>query len=265
MVLVADSDVEAAKNTAAALSSWGLQPVLVHDGVEALLTIQRMLPRAVVLDAALPKMYGFQICEMLKRNESLRYIKVVLVGTIYHKGRYHRPPSELYGADVYLEQPDLPDGLMSFMTQFGFELTETASSTVGAPPSPPTSAPVAPDPVAAPPDRAAPPPAAVGPAVAPSPSAPVVATEPAPVAGDEFAEARATAERLARIIVSDIILYEPDKFQAAVLAGNVVEAMDASLGEGRSLFAQRIDARVREEKDFLIEELLRVARERGMQ
>ena len=107
MVLVADSDVEVAKNTTTALSSWGLQPVMVHDGVEALLTIQRMLPRAVVLDAALPKMYGFQICEMLKRNESLRHIKVVLVGTIYHKGRYHRPPSELYGADVYLEQPDL--------------------------------------------------------------------------------------------------------------------------------------------------------------
>ena len=278
MVLVADSDVETAKNTAAALSSWGLQPVLVHDGVEALLTIQRMLPRAVILDAALPKMYGFQICEMLKRNESLRYIKVVLVGTIYHKGRYHRPPSELYGADVYLEQPDLPDGLIPFMTQFGFELAKTASSMVGEPPdepmavapppatpSPPASAPVAPDLVAAPPDGVAPPPAAVESAVAPPPTAPSVATEPAPVAGDEFAEERAQAERLARIIVSDIILYEPDKFQAAVLAGNVVEAMDASLGEGRSLFVQRVDARVREEKDFLIEELLRVARERGMQ
>jgi hypothetical protein len=104
----------------------------------------------------------------------------------------------------------------------------------------------------------------VGAAVAPPPIAPTVAPVPAPVATDELAEERAQAERLARIIVSDIILYEPDKFQAAVAAGNVVEAMDASLGEGRSLFAQRIDARVREEKDFLIEELVRVARERGM-
>ena len=44
LILVADSDVEAGKRTAAAVASWGLQPMLVHDGVEAMLTIQRMLP-----------------------------------------------------------------------------------------------------------------------------------------------------------------------------------------------------------------------------
>ena len=304
MVLVADSDVEMAKSTAAALSSWGLQPVLVHDGVEALLTIQRMLPQAVVLDAGLPKMYGFQICEMLKRNESLRHIKVILVGTIYHKGRYHRPPSELYGADVYLEQPDLPDGLIPFMTQFGFDVN--VSSTAGSEPTPPEpmateppsvspspalDSPASPDPVtAAPPEFPAPapsplsapaPPAPTAPAPPPVVSEPEVASDavavappvpevtappaPAPAADDEFAEERAMAERLARIIVSDIVLYQPDKFQAAVFAGNVVEAMDSSLDEGRSLFSQRIDARVRDEKDYLVEELLRVARERGMQ
>ena len=64
LVLVADPVIEEGKATASALAAWGLQPILVHDGVEAMLTIQRTLPCAVIIDAALPKMYGFQICEV---------------------------------------------------------------------------------------------------------------------------------------------------------------------------------------------------------
>jgi hypothetical protein len=72
------------------------------------------------------------------------------------------------------------------------------------------------------------------------------------------------AERLARIVVSDIVLYNEQRFAAAVRAGNVLEAMEGDMQEGRALFIQRIDAGVRESRDFLADELLRVARQRGM-
>ena len=81
---------------------------------------------------------------------------------------------------------------------------------------------------------------------------------------DGLADERAKAERLARIIVSDVILYNQEKFARAVAAGRVVEMLDPDLEEGRALFRQRIDARVREERDHLAEELVRVARTRGM-
>jgi hypothetical protein len=71
------------------------------------------------------------------------------------------------------------------------------------------------------------------------------------------------AERLARIVVSDIVLYSKEKFEAAVEAGNVLEAMQPELAEGRSLFTSRIDPSVQEIRDFLQEELLRVAAARG--
>jgi hypothetical protein len=60
-------------------------------------------------------------------------------------------------------------------------------------------------------------------------------------------------------VVSDIVLYNQEKFDAAVQSGDVVGAMDAELAEGRTLFAQRIEAGVRESRDFLTEELLRIA------
>ena len=119
LVLVADAEVEAGKAIASALVDGGLQPVLVHDGVEAILTIQRTLPRAVVLDAGLPKMFGFQVCELMKRNESLRHIQVVLVGAIHHRDRYRRAPSEIYGADAYLERHQLRENLLETLRGFG--------------------------------------------------------------------------------------------------------------------------------------------------
>lgn len=259
LVLLADSDLETCKANAAALAEWGLHPLLVHDGVEAILAIQRSLPRVVVLDAALPKMFGFQVCELMKRNEQLRDIKVVLVGAIHQRDRYRRPPSEIYGADAYIEMPELPAGLRAVLRGFGLPVGGVAEAPAAAPSLElPTPAPVV-----APPPRAVEPPRAPAPAV--QPPAPVAAV-PEPAASDPaIADEIAKAERLARIIVSDVVLYNEAKFTAALRSGHVARAMDADLEEGRALFRQRIDARVREMRDFLAEELLRVARSRGMQ
>jgi hypothetical protein len=80
-----------------------------------------------------------------------------------------------------------------------------------------------------------------------------------------LAEEREKAERLARIVVSDIVLYQAEKFEQAIQGGNLLELLDSEIEEGRKLFRQRIDERVREECDHLVVELTRVARERGMQ
>jgi CheY-like chemotaxis protein len=290
LVLVAMPDVELAKQTASTLVERGLQASLVHDGVEAMLEVQRQLPRVVVLSASLPKMYGFQVCEVVKRNESLRSIAVVLAGSIHHTGRYRREPNELYGADAYLEDPDLPGGLIPILERIGVPMTPAPiQSSEPAPPAPPApleSAPAMPEPAPTPAEmpEPAPTPAAMPEAtpapvmpepmpqqqaapVAPTPTLPAAETAPDPAAmgeDDGFGEERAKAERLARIIVSDIILYNEEKFAEAIRRDCVVEMMDPDLDEGRELFRSRIDERVREERDHLVEELLRVARTRSV-
>jgi len=273
LVLVADSDVEAGKAIAGALVEGGLQPVLVHDGVEAILTIQRTLPRAVVLDAGLPKMFGFQVCELMKRNDSLRHIQVVLVGAIHHRDRYRRAPSEIYGADAYLERHQLRDSLLVTLRGLGLPVGGGATERVAARPAPPPwEAPRAPRPVVAPASvqagearaqRAAGERSSLKPAAGERSSLkPAAAERTSPDPG--LAADITRAERLARIIVSDVVLYNEEKLDAAIRAGNVSESFESEMQEGRGHFAQRIDARVREMRDFLGEELLRVARARGM-
>jgi predicted Zn finger-like uncharacterized protein len=256
-VLIAMRDTEMAKRTADLLERQGYVVVCAPDGVEAMLEIQRRLPRAVVLAADLPKMFGFQICEILKRNPSLKRTWVVLIGTIHNPDRYRREADQLYGADAYLESPDLPDGLLPLLLQGGILATSAPAASAPAP------AP-APAPAARPAPRLAPEPPRV-----PTPAAPPPAREAPPEPkrarrDDGLDEERAKAERLARIVVSDIVLYNEERFAAAARAGNVVEAMSGDLAEGRQLFEERIDPRVRAERDYLRDELIRSAKMRGM-
>jgi predicted Zn finger-like uncharacterized protein len=245
LVLIAMPDVALASATAETLMSEGLSVHCVADGVEAMLEVQRKLPRVLVLAADLPKMFGFQVCEVVKRNESLCGIWVVLVGAIHHRERYRREPDDLYGADAYVEGHDLPAGLLPALRRGG--VTGGAKSTEPQPDAarPSSSGVVRPTPTAPRP-------------LASSPSAP-----PAEARDDGLAAERAKAERLARIVVSDIVLYNEARFAAAVRSGNVLDAMSGDLSEGRGLFEERIDARVRAERDYLKEELLRRAADRG--
>lgn len=252
VVVVADPDEARGKATAEAIRSWGVMAHLVHDGVEAMLAIQRLMPQVVVLDAALPRMYGFQVCEIVKRNPSLKHMTVVLVGAVHDPNRYRRDPSDLYGADVYLEPPDLPDGLRPLLGPSGREAPATPEPPAAVP-RPPT----APERPIAPPVRVAP-----IPTPAATTAAPPVVTNPLP-SDPAREEERERARRLARIAVSEMLLYQPEKFEKAAREGTLERLLDLEIQEARALLRQRIGAEVRAEGDFVLEELHRVARERG--
>jgi len=200
-------------------------------------------------------MFGFQVCELMKRNQSLRHIQVVLVGAIHHRDRYRRAPSEIYGADAYLERHHLRENLLETLRGFGLPVGRVATERVAARPAPaPREAPRTARPVVP----------QAGEARAQRAAGERSSLKPAPAADPALAAEISRAERLARIIVSDVVLYNEEKLDAAIRAGSVIESFESEMQEGRGHFAQRIDARVREMRDFLGEELLRVARARGM-
>lgn len=261
-ILIADSRVEDGKQTAAAVASCGLRRVLVHDGAEAMTAIGRMLPAVAILDVALPKMRGIEICEYVKRVGPAS-TRIILIGALQHRDRGGHPDAGLFGPDVYLDRSELAEGLIPALRGLG-----VISESVAAPdarlkgpvvphadaPSVATVTPEA-DPARSPRDSAA----GEG---SPGEAARVSGTVEG---GEEFAEAHAYAERFARVIVSDIALYYADRLEAAVRDGKVLEQLDDVLTEGRELFKKRVDARVGGDRDYVGEELLRVARERGAQ
>jgi predicted Zn finger-like uncharacterized protein len=221
LVVVATGQAQIVDATVSALEAWGLQALAISHGAEAMLAIQRTLPRVVVLDTALPGMDGLQICEVIKRNESLRKIRVILIAD--------SPDSQFvadlgeFGPDARRARANLLDDLHELMSEFELPMS------VGRTPSPPSAAP---------------------------------AKKPTASPADGLDQDRAKAERLARIVISDIVLYQGEAFDRANLSGTLVEDFAVDLAEGRQLLSGRVDARVCKERDHLVEELMRVAEER---
>jgi predicted Zn finger-like uncharacterized protein len=257
-ILIADAQEAHGRQAAAAVAACGLRPVLVHDGAEAMTQIGRTLPTVAVLDVALPRMRGLEICEYVKRIGPAE-TRIILVGSLRHRDRR-------YGADVYLDRSDLAEGLIPALHQLGVVASVKPAPETAVPPAPLEPAPPRPQSVRRAPEEVAP--------RQTKPHSPVVADTPrgeqaaavtragGPLEDADLSEARAYAERLARVIVSDIALYYPDRLETANREGNVLEQLEDLLDEGRVLFRQRIDDRVAGDRDFIAEELLRVAEAR---
>ena len=230
--LVVEVDADLAKALCSLLRRWGIEGEVISDGARALLEIHRRRPDLALLGARLPGMSAPAIAEVLRRNADLQ--EVPLVRFLCDEERATEPE---FDADHTLDPGDLPEALAPVLEQIGVGQKPVAGA-AARPPSAPASEP----------------PAASAPAAAPR--APAIPA--APASGSDAPNIKA-AERLARIVISDIILYNEEKFAEAASAGNAPEALTAELEEARAMFNERVSEDLRSQRDFLIEELQRRA------
>lgn len=235
--LIAEPDPELAKGVAELCARWRISSEIVGDGADALLAIFRSPPRIALLGAGLSSLSAEKLCEIVRRAGLPEAPKLVQVAVA------SEPSAPGYAADAILEPADLPAGLAAVLERLG----------IGARP---LEAPAKPAPAPAP--VAAPQPAPVVAPAAPAAPAPAKPSRPVPSSDPEIA----AAERLARIAVSDVILYNEQKFAAAAQAGNAAKALAAELEEARQHFNSRVSPIVRQSRDFLREELERRAAQR---
>lgn len=280
-VVVANESAVFCQAVEKVLSAEPFDLFLCTDGKEALETVERVTPDVLLLDVALPTMFGFEVCERVKNNPALSGVKIVLIASIYDKTRYKRSPNSLYGADDYIEKHHIPDSLVPMIYRLAgsepqvkspteselaaqeatrseireCEVNETSVAPAEAPAAPAAAAlPVAPE--AAPVVPVAPvvpavPVVPVVPEVAPvAPAAPAApAAQPAPAA--DLPVDQVKARRLARIIVSDIVLYNQAKVEQGIREGNFYDLLADDIREGERLYQQRVSQQVRDTTTFL--------------
>lgn len=77
--------------------------------------------------------------------------------------------------------------------------------------------------------------------------------DPAPAGG--IAGEHEKAKRLAKLIVSDILLYNQDRIADAVKSGNFFEVMKGDIKDGRDFYDEKVPDAVRNERDYIQETL----------
>jgi predicted Zn finger-like uncharacterized protein len=216
------------------LQEGGFAPLFAKNGVEAISIMGDMHPGVAVVDVALPDIFGFEFPEIIKNDQRLNGIKIILIASIYDKTRYKRMPQSLYGADDFIEKHHIRDGLIPKINSLIAKQEE----------------------IKAPSKQAEP--VQVGISVSEPVAPQVTEDDTKKLKEEELVQVSANTEgiekakRLARIIVSDIALYNQELLEQGIRQGTVEEVLQNDLEEGRRLFNKRVPEDIRKQGDFLI-------------
>ncbi|HZN03734.1 MAG TPA: response regulator [Candidatus Polarisedimenticolia bacterium] len=204
LVLLADANRPVRSLLRPMLAELGCRVETADDGTAAFRAVVARHPAAIVASLHLGGLSGVAICEGVKGSPHLREIKVALVGSDLSADLFNRDTALAYGADLFLEEGMSEDTLRASLAAI---------------------LPHAPDP-GRPSEEAA-----LDVALDD-----LDAEEGGPRAGGPAAE---QIRRLARLMLSDLKLYNPDRFTQAVQSGQVLEIFKSELARGRDLVDQR--------------------------
>jgi response regulator RpfG family c-di-GMP phosphodiesterase len=182
------------------LRRLGFEVAYFETGPPTLEFVRRTRAELVIVNVYLKGMLGVEVTEEIKADSALEETRVILIGALFRANRFRANPTNLYGADEYIEEQIPEKEFRQIIHKFFPELGEAAESE----------------------------------------------TEPR-----EYDEAR----RLARLILSDIIIYHAAKVEQGIRDGNFFEVLRTEIDEGRQYYDSRIPARVRRDTEIYTETL----------
>jgi putative two-component system response regulator len=89
------------------ISDMGYRPVLAENGLQALKLMEHFRPQLIILDIAMPKMDGYELCSMLKGDISTRDIPIIFISAF-------DDPEDIVkgfnlGGEDYVTKPFIPE------------------------------------------------------------------------------------------------------------------------------------------------------------
>lgn len=180
------------------LRALGFDVTLVETGDPALEFVQRTRTDLVIVNVYLKGKLGVEVSEEIKADPAQAQARVILIGALFRANRFRANPTNLYGADEYIEE-QIPE-------QEFQQIIHKLFPDVGAEPQ-------------------------------------------APVESREWDEAR----RLARLILSDIVIYHPGKVEKGIRENNFFEVLRDEIEEGRQYYDSRVPMRVRRDTEIYSE------------
>lgn len=221
IVLVAHSDPSFCEAVGEILTHHEIIWQFCHDGESALRLMAENPPEIAMVDVALPGLFAFEVVEKVRQRPGLEGVKIVLISSVYNKMAYKRRPHSLYGADDYIEKHHIPTDLIDKLQRLlrGADHSEAEVSL-----TPPLQQTV-------------------------SEEKKLIddvnnrlkqAEESESTISNNDSLVIEKACRLARIIVSDIALYNQSKVEEGIRTDCFYDLLSSEIAEGRKHFMERI-------------------------
>jgi len=102
-VLIADDEPNIVTSLEFLIEQAGMEVRVARDGQEAIDLAASFQPDLIVLDVMMPVLNGYEVCQRLKSDPNLRYIRVLMLSA---KGRdVEVAKGRELGADGYITKP----------------------------------------------------------------------------------------------------------------------------------------------------------------
>ena len=92
------------------MEEQGVEILKANNGEDALRLIQVERPQLVFLDVMIPKINGFEVCRIVKRELQMENIMIVILTAKGQEYDYHS--GQEAGANLYMTKPFDPDELL---------------------------------------------------------------------------------------------------------------------------------------------------------
>ncbi|MBI4655433.1 MAG: response regulator [Elusimicrobia bacterium] len=93
------------------LEQEGYTVFVTHDGIDGIRIAKREKPDIVLLDLLLPKISGYEILDMIKKDNSTRHVPVLIISTLDTPESVEK--SKLCGAKNFIKKPYNLDDLLA--------------------------------------------------------------------------------------------------------------------------------------------------------
>jgi two-component system alkaline phosphatase synthesis response regulator PhoP len=109
-ILVVDDEPDQLEVVQTILSDAGFSVKTTTNGFDALKMVEKCLPGLIIIDANMPKMNGFTLCESLRKGSATAGIPIIMLTGLV--GNLSRMNGLLHGASAYITKPYKVDELV---------------------------------------------------------------------------------------------------------------------------------------------------------
>lgn len=119
-ILVVDDSATVRKLISNKLEKSGHLVSCAEDGVEAMAWIEQNKPDLVLLDIAMPRMDGYQVCKLIRSNDVTKDVPVVMISG--KDGFFDKVRGRMAGTTGYITKPFGPETLMRALETYLVEI-----------------------------------------------------------------------------------------------------------------------------------------------
>lgn len=115
IIMIVDDSPTVRKLVSMKLGKSGHRVIAAVDGIDALAKITEEVPDLILLDVIMPRLDGYQLCKLIKSNETTKHVPIVMLSG--KEGLVDKVRGKMAGATTFLTKPFEPETLLKTVNE----------------------------------------------------------------------------------------------------------------------------------------------------